>query len=392
MLENVKILSFTHYLQGPSAVQAQADLGADVIKMEACKGAYERNWSGCNTYKNGMSMFYMLAGRNQRTMALDLKSQEGKEIVYRLIKTYDVIIENFRPGVMERLGLGYETLKEMNPKIIYCSCTGYGPSGPKVKKPGQDLLVQGMSGFANLTGNGAVPPTPAGTSIIDQHGAILAALGVLAAVYDREQTGRGHKVDASLLGAALDLQIEAASYYLNGAEFTERPQTGLCTRFHGSPYGIYRTKDTYITLGATSYEKLKQLFTPGCLDDFTEEEHMTRRLEFDQVVSNEMRKKTTAEWIQIFEEAGIWYSPVNTYQEVFEDEQVKYNRCVMTLDHPVAGEVRLLNHPNHYDGEPVPLRRMPPVLGEHTREVLREIGYSEAEITAMCENGRIVCG
>lgn len=119
---------------------------------------------------------------------------------------------------------------------------------------------------------------------------------------------------------------------------------------------------------------------------------MTRRLEFDQVVSNEMRKKTTAEWIRIFEEAGIWYSPVNTYQEVFEDEQVKYNRCVMTLDHPVAGEVRLLNHPNHYDGEPVPLRRMPPVLGEHTREVLREIGYSEAEITAMCENGRIVCG
>lgn len=390
MLEGVKILSFTHYLQGPSAVQTLADLGADVVKIEACKGAYERNWSGCNTYKNGMSMFYMLAGRNQRDMALDLKTKEGREIIYRLVKSYDVVIENFRPGVMDRLGLGYEKLKEVNPKIIFCSCTGYGSDGPKVKKPGQDLLVQSMSGLVNLTGNGAVSPSPAGTSIVDQHGAILAALGVLAALYDREKTGRGHKVDASLMAAALDLQIEAISYYLNGAEFTERPKTGLCTRFHGSPYGVYQTKDSYITLGVTSYENLEKIFTPGCIKSFTPEEQMTRRLEFDQVVCDEIKKKTTAEWIEIFDKLGIWYSPVNTYDEVFEDEQVIYNQCVMTMNHPVAGEVRVLNHPNHYDGKPAPLRRLPPLLGQHTKEVLAEAGYSETEIEKLHENHIVV--
>ena len=150
MLEGVKVLSFTHYLQGPSAAQALADLGADVVKVESCRGAYERGWSGCNTYKNGVSVFYLMANRNQRGVALDLKSDEGRETIYRLVrdKGYDVILENFRPGVMDKLGLGYEELKKLNPGVIYCSCTGYGSSGPKVRKPGQDLLIQGMSGLA----------------------------------------------------------------------------------------------------------------------------------------------------------------------------------------------------------------------------------------------------
>ena len=162
MLQGVKVLSFTHYLQGPSAAQILADLGADVVKVESTKGAYERSWSGCNTYKNGVSVFFLLGNRNQRAIAVDLKSGEGKQIIYRLVKEYDVILENFRPGVMEKLGLGYETLKKINPRLIYCSCSGYGSSGPKVKKPGQDLLIQSMSGIAALTGNGENPPTPIG--------------------------------------------------------------------------------------------------------------------------------------------------------------------------------------------------------------------------------------
>lgn len=380
MLEGVKILAFTHYLQGPSAAQTLADLGADVVKVESCKGAYERGWSGCNTYKNGMSMFFLLAGRNQRAMAIDLKSEEGKDIIYKLIRTYDVVIENFRPGVMDRLGLGYEKLKEINPKIIFCSCTGYGSSGPKVKKPGQDLLIQSMSGLAALTGKGSTTPSPMGTSIVDQHGAILAALGVVAAVYDREKTGNGHKIDTSLLGAALDLQVEALAYYLNGGIFTERPSTGLSTRFHNSPYGIYQTADTYITIGLTSRNVLAQIFTPGVLDHFTEEDQINRRLEFDKVVCEELKKKNTQEWIQIFEEYGIWYSEVNEYDRVVEDEQVKYNGAILTMQHPVAGEVKVVGHPNHYDGMSLPLRMLPPRLGEHTRVVLEDAGYSEKEI------------
>lgn len=380
MLEGVKILAFTHYLQGPSAAQTLADLGADVVKVESCKGAYERGWSGCNTYKNGMSMFFLLAGRNQRAIAIDLKSEEGKEIIYKLIRTYDVVIENFRPGVMDRLGLGYEKLKEINSQIIFCSCTGYGSSGPKVKKPGQDLLIQSMSGLAALTGKGSTTPSPMGTSIVDQHGAILAALGVVAAVYDREKTGKGHRVDASLLGAALDLQVEALAYYLNGGIFTERPSTGLSTRFHNSPYGIYKTADTYITIGLTSRNVLAKFFTPGVLDQFTEEDQMDHRLEFDKVVCEELKKKTTKEWIQIFEEYGVWYSEVNEYDKVTEDEQVKYNEAILTMKHPVAGEVRVVGHPNRYDGASLPLRMLPPRLGEHTRDVLKDAGCSEREI------------
>ena len=304
MLEGVKVLSFTHYLQGPSAAQALADLGADVVKVESCRGAYERGWSGCNTYKNGVSVFYLMANRNQRGVALDLKSDEGRETIYRLVrdKGYDVILENFRPGVMDKLGLGYEELKKLNPGVIYCSCTGYGSSGPKVRKPGQDLLIQGMSGLAALAGPGDHPPMPTGTALVDQHGAILAALGITAAVYDRDKTGKGHRIEASLLGSALDLQIEPIGYYLNGGTLTPRADTGLSTRIHQSPYGIYKTADKYITLSLTSFENLEQAFTPGALEGFSAKDQMDNRIEFDKVVCRELLKRTTNEWELIFEE------------------------------------------------------------------------------------------
>lgn len=392
MLEGVKVLSFTHYLQGPSAAQALADLGADVVKVEACKGAYERGWSGCNTYKEGVSVFFLMANRNQRGIALDLKSDEGREIIYKLIceHGYDVVIENFRPGVMDKLGLGYEKLKELNPRVIYCSCTGYGSSGPKVKKPGQDLLIQGMSGLAALTGPGDHPPMPAGTALVDQHGAILAALGITAAVYDREKTGNGHRVEASLLGSALDLQIEPLNYYINGGCLTERADTGLSTRFHQSPYGIYSTADGYITLSLNPFDKLQKAFSPGALDKFTPRDQMENRIEFDKTVHDEMLKRTTSEWTEIFEELGIWYAPVNEYDDVLRDEQVVYNQSFMTMEHPVAGKITVLGHANRYDGKPVALRRLPPELGEHTFELLKECGYSEDKIKKLAEQGIVV--
>lgn len=390
MLEGVKVLSFTHYLQGPSAAQQLADLGADVIKVESTKGAYERGWSGCNTYKNGVSVFFLMANRNQRAISLDLKSEEGKEIIYKLVKEYDVVIENFRPGVMDRLGLGYEDLKKRNPKVIYCSCSGYGSSGPYWKKPGQDLLIQSMSGMAALNGPGDHPPFPMGTSIVDQHGAILAALGITAAVYDREKTGRGHRVDASLLGSALDLQIEPLNYYMNGGKLTERTDTGLSTRIHQSPYGVYETKDGYLTVSLTPFDKLKEVFTPGALENWVPADQMERRVEFDRVVCEELKKKTTEEWIDVFEAAGIWYAPVNEYEKVVENEQVLYNQSFLTMEHPTAGEVKVIGHANRYDGKPLPLRRLPPELGENTEEVLTAIGYSKEEIEELKKSGKIL--
>lgn len=380
MLEGVKVLSFTHYLQGPSAAQTLADLGAEVVKVEATKGAYERSWSGCNTYPGGVSMFFLLGNRNQTSIAVNLKSPEGKEIICKLVQEYDVVIENFRAGVMEKLGLGYEDLKKINPRVIYCSCSGYGSSGPYVKKPGQDLLIQSMSGLVSLTGSNPDSPSPVGTPAVDQHGAILAALGITAAIYDRSRTGKGHKIEASLLGAALDLQQEALGYYLNGGQFTERPVTGLSTRFHQSPYGVYQTADGYLTLSLVPVDKLREFFTPGCLDGYTREDQMERRLEFDQVVSQEMKKKTTAQWREIFDQNDVWYAPVNSYDEMLEDEQVKYNNNILTMHHPVAGDVRVVGHANRYDGKNIEIRKLPPELGESTELLLRKIGYSEETI------------
>ncbi|MFK3707228.1 crotonobetainyl-CoA:carnitine CoA-transferase CaiB-like acyl-CoA transferase [Raoultella sp. BIGb0138] len=389
MLEGVKVLSFTHYLQGPSAAQMLADLGADVVKVESPKGAYERSWSGCDTYVNGVSVFFLLANRNQRGMAIDLKSESGKQIIYDLLSQYDVIIENFKPGVMDRLGLGYEEVKKVNPRIVYCSCTGYGSAGPKAKEPGQDLMAQSISGLAALNGPGSHPPMPVGTAIVDQHGAALAALGIIAAIFNREKSGKGHKVDACLLHSALDLQIEPLNYFLNGGQLTPRADSGLSSRFHQSPYGIYATRDGYISLSLTPFERLKSVFSPQALAGFTAQDQMRQRIDFDACVATEMCTKTTAEWTALFKQEGIWHAPVNEYPQVVEDEQVQFNEVFLTMDHPVAGRVRVLGHPNHYDGKPLPLRRLPPELGEHSEEVLLELGYSAEKVAELLANNVI---
>lgn len=381
MLEDVKVLSFTHYLQGPSAAQTLADLGAEVVKVEPTNGAHERRWSGCNAFPGGISMFFLLGNRNQNSLAIDLKSEAGKAVIKQLIQTYDVIIENFRPGVMDSLGLGYEELSAINPRLIYCSCTGYGSSGPMADKPGQDLLIQGMSGLASLTGNRQDLPSAVGTAVVDQHGAILAALGVVSALYDRARTGKGHRVEASLLGSALDLQLESLAYYLNGnRELPERSTSGLSTKMHQSPYGIYKTADGHITLFLVPVEKLQTFCTEGVFEGFTRADQMDRRLEFDAIVAQEIAKKTTKEWMKIFEKHDIWCGPVNGYEQMLRDEQVVHNDNILTMEHPKAGNIKVVGHANKYDGAYIKIRKNPPELGDYSCTLLRQVGYSETQI------------
>lgn len=248
MLEGIRVLAFTHFLQGPVAAQMLADLGAEVIKVENVKGAYERSFSPMNAYYNGVSVMHLSVNRNCKSIAVDMRTEEGREFIRRLLPTTDVIIQNFRPGVLEKYGFGYDQLKDEYPGLVYCNVSGYGPDGPYKKLPGQDLLAQAKSGLCYSSGVAGQAPVALGTAIIDTHGAAIAAYGILAALVDKIRTGRGHQIDSCLLNAAINLQIEPFGAYLAKGHVFDKLSSGCVTRVYDVPYGIYKTKDDYILL------------------------------------------------------------------------------------------------------------------------------------------------
>lgn len=391
MLEGIKVLSFTHFLQGPSAVQMLADVGADVVKIEPPKGAFERGWAGFDAFNEGVSIFFLLGNRNQRAIQLDLRHEKAKAIVRRLIAEADVLVENYRPGVMAKLGFGYEDASRINPRLVYCSCTGYGSTGPYQKRPGQDLLLQAMSGMAMLSGDGDAPPTTMGSAIVDQHAAVLAAFGILAGLNQRSRTGKGCMVESNLLNAALDLQIEPFTYYLNKGPLWKRTSPQMGSRFHPAPYGVYQTADGWIAISLTTPAKLAAAFDSPELARFEDPKDPVRHRDaIHQLVARAMLARTTVQAQNAFDEHDIWWAPVNDYEQVEADPQVVHNEVVFELDHPQAGRVRLMSHPVRYDGRAPSLRRLPPALGEHTREVLAEAGYSEDEIEQLLAEGAVL--
>ena len=405
MLEGMKILSFVHGLYGCSASQMLADLGAEVVRIEWDMSGRRRPGSDLD---DGDDWFFRLTGRNQKSVALNPGSEEGREVLRRLLETYDIVLENCPGGMLEKWGIGYEQLRRICPRLIWCSCRERrGEAGrrpdmeeenrrPGVEeegcRPGVDdeLILESVTGLASLNGPGSKPPVPAGTALIEQHAAVLMALGITAAARDRERTGQGHLVETSLFSASLDMQIETIGYYLNGGRFIERADTGLSTRIHQSPYGVYHTADGYITLSLTHHDRLCRIFSPGVMDVFTEQDAMDQRVLFDRTVSRELRKKTTAQWMEMFENMkDMWFAPVNEYDQVMEDEQLIHNDPFVTLGTHKGRPVRGLGHANCYDGRHPQVRVLPPEFGQHTREILGGIGYDCEELDQLEKTGTI---
>lgn len=386
-LQGVKVLSLTQFLLGPSGVQFLSDLGADVIKVEPTTGAFERHWSGGDLRINGVSMFYMLANRNVKSVCLNLKSEAGRRLALQIAKEVDVVVQNFRPGVAERLGLGYESVKAANPKVIYASASGYGEKGSYSDLPGQDLLLQAMSGLAAVTGSADTQPMPVGSSVVDQHAASLLALGVLAALFRRERTGEGEHVQITMARAALDLQLESMSYQLNGYE-VHRSRSGC--GYLQAPYGIYKTAEGCIAISmsplsclanATGNEELKSFD-----DDRDTWEH---KKEIADIVRREMLKKTARAWEPLLRKHGVWVQRVNSYSEAIADPVIQSLNPFETCSDDKVGTVRFLRSPIRFSDEDSHTRRFPAKLGQHTQEVLKSLGYQDAEIASLQNDGAI---
>jgi len=387
LLKGVRVVSFNHFLLGPMGVQALGDLGADVISIESAEGAWQRHWSGGNIFPDGQSALHLCANRNKRSVAIDLKSAKGREIALRLVDAADVVAENFRPGVMEKLGLGYDTLKARKPGLIYASASGYGPDGPYVEKPGQDLLAQALFGMMAITGQATTGPRPAGASVIDHHGAALFAMGILAAIVRRQRTGQGCRVDASLMQSALDLQAESLVAWINAPARPAVPQAyrHVAGWYYAAPYGVYATKDGHIALSLSPLNVLAEALDEARLATYSDDDTWKKQDEISELIACRLATAPTAEWAARMEPLKVWFAPVQSYAEVVRDPQIKHMRSLVTV--PGTGKtgapLTLVNHPVLYDGNAAEVRLPPQQLGAQTEEVLLEIGLSAAEIAAL---------
>jgi crotonobetainyl-CoA:carnitine CoA-transferase CaiB-like acyl-CoA transferase len=388
-LQGVKIVDFTQMMAGPWATQMLADLGAEVIKIERPNtGEWERSLASMGELLKGDSPFFHAMNRNKKSLTLDLKHPKAKEIIYKLVEDADVVAENFRPGVLDRLGYGYEKLSEINPGIVYLSSSGYGSSGPYVNRPGQDLLLQGMSGMLAYTGKKGDIPTPAGSSIVDEGTAMMNALSITAALYHKQRTGEGQKIEVRMLDTAIAMQCQEVAAHLNLGQKFERSEAGIGGAWLSAPFGVYQTKDNYMTLAMADVPTLADIFEIQELKEYKEPmDAFNHRDEIRRKIESKTPLKTTAEWLSLLDQYDIWCGPVNTFEDVFEDPQVLHNDIVKTIEHPKVGKVKVIGYPATFSKTPPTYKSAAPLVGEHNDEILHSLGYSEEEINEIKQTG-----
>jgi len=384
-LEKMKVLDLTQVMAGPFCCQILADMGADVTKVEPREtGESARRSMGFRMEHGEDTAAFVAINRNKKSMTLNLKEEAGREIFYKLARDADVLVENFRPGVTKKLGVDYETLKEINPRIIYASVSGFGQTGPYAMRAGYDLIAQGMSGVMSVTGEPGGPPAKCGVPIGDLSAGMFCAIGVLSAYIAREETGRGQHIDTSLFEGALALSIwETAELWASG----RIPHPFGSAHRLTAPYQALKTSDGYINVGANNQRLWSRLCNAigreGLIGDprfDTNDLRMENRAELAQELEKTLAEKTTDEWVDILLDAEFPAAPIHNYQQVFEDPHTIARGMMVEMDHPVEGRVKGLGIPVKLSETPGEIRRPAPLLGEHTEETLSGLGYSEKEI------------
>lgn len=391
-LEGVKILDLTRVLAGPYATMILADMGADVIKIEIPKTGDDSRAFG--PFLKGESAYFMSINRNKRSMTLNLKTEEGKEILTKLIKKADVIVENYRPGTMEKLGFGYEKIKDINDKIIYAACSGFGHSGPYTKKPAYDAIVQAMGGIMSITGQENGEPTRVGASIGDIIAGIFTATGILTALYHREKTGKGQKVDVAMLDCQVAILENAiARYFVSG----EIPKPIGNRHPSITPFEAFDTKDGKIMIAIGNDRLWAKFCTMVGREELIEDERFASNAlrtqnyaETKQIVSEILANETADYWLEKFDEENIPATRINTIDKVVSNPQVLARDMIISVDHPVAGDFKMAGIPIKLSETPGTVRRPAPTLGEHTEDILENMfGYSKEEIEKLREKGVI---
>lgn len=390
-LEGVTILDFSHLLQGPFATQLLADMGANVIKIErAGAGDLFRSMTFFAKWVGGSESPNFLAwNRNKRSIALNLKSKRVHEILMEMAKTADVVVQNFRPGVLSRLGYGYDDFKAVNPAVIYCSGSGYGEDGPYVDRPGQDMLIQGLTGLASNTGRGDGPPIPAGSGLADQIGAMNMVYGILSALFYREKTGKGQKIEVNLLAGMLAHLGQEYLAVLNLGQDLVRPNSGIGHPGMQAPFGIYQARDGhYVSIAMSPYKTLYETLEAPHLAVYDDLATLfDKRDEVWEKVNAETRKFDRDDLLTRLLAADIWCAAVNDIRAASEDPQVVWGKMITSYEHPAAGTVRVIAPAVKMSETPATIDRPAPLIGQHGREILAEYGLSETEIADLEASG-----
>ena len=382
-LDDVFVLDLSRILSGPFCTMMLGDMGAKVVKVEPPpRGDDTRLWGP--PFVNGISTYFLSINRNKRSIGLNLKSPEGQDVLWKLVERADVIVENFRPAVLDKLGFGYDAVSRRNPRVIYASISGYGQTGPYRNRPGYDVVAQGESGIVDLTGEPDRQPVKVGASIADIVAGLYACQGILLAMLARHRTGKGQRIDISLLdGMISTLTYQAMSYFATG-----RSPRRMGTR-HPSivPYETFETRDGFVNIGAANEKQWQNLCLALDFPDLAFDRRfdtMAGRLanytELRGILDAALRKLTRAEVFELLATYGLPVGPINTVAEVLEDPHIHAREMVQELTHPEYGPLRYLGIPVKLSGTPGSLQSAPPRFGEHNRDVLRELGFTERAI------------